>query len=92
MDIFEIGSNCPIELINPRKAVKDPNDFYDGIAKRQADLMQQQHIELKKRARLNTFTSYNRKQGVITEQEGKLDSNFNIILYMFNSNARQEKK
>jgi len=51
--------------------VRDPNDFYDGIAKRQVELMQQQHFELKKRARLNTITSYNKKQGTITEQESK---------------------
>ena len=51
MDVFEIGSNCPPELINPRKAVRDPNDFFDGIVKRQAELMQKHYEELKKKER-----------------------------------------
>ena len=84
MDIFEIGSNCPIELINPRKTVRDPNDFYDGIMRRQVELLQKHFEELKRKERPGTFTAH--KQPEITREDSTKKS-FWISLVM-----RENKK
>jgi len=52
LNIFEIGSNCPVEFINPKKAVRRSEDFYDGILKRQYELIQKKHEELTEKARM----------------------------------------
>ncbi|MDR3549714.1 MAG: hypothetical protein P4M11_15820 [Candidatus Pacebacteria bacterium] len=36
--------------------MRNPSDFYDAIAKRQAEMMQRQHEELKKKAHLTSLS------------------------------------
>ncbi len=42
--------------------MRNPNDFYDGIAKRQAELIQKQHEELTKQARMNAMNALRRQE------------------------------
>ena len=75
-----------MELINPRKAVRNPSDFYDGIAKRQAELIQKQHEELTKQARMNSMNAVRRSEFSSAPDESTR------ILYVTHEVARQKRK
>lgn len=91
LNIFEIGSNCPVELMNPRKAVRRPEDFYNGIAKRQTELIQRKQTELLKKLRATQgFTAginyFLHKQSII-KSNGDFLNNPSVNLPLTNHDA-----
>jgi len=46
LNIFEIRSNCPLELIDLKNIASNPNNFYDQIERRRYYLIQKQHDAL----------------------------------------------
>jgi hypothetical protein len=61
LNIFEIGSNCSLEFIDPKKIASTPNNFYDEIARRQSDLIQKQHEALIRQRRFESINELPRK-------------------------------
>ena len=37
-DIEEYGTNYPEDIVNPKKIAEGPDDYYDGILRKQTDM------------------------------------------------------
>ena len=85
LDIYEIDSNCRTDVYNPKKAVQNPNSFFDAIAKKQVEMMQKQHEEIKMKARFTVGPMD--RHGGNAEEESRID-----ILKQIKIDAKRAKR